>query len=224
MQKCRNVRENDCKDVLREFTSLVLGRNVFMNKSHWSLRSTFHPCACLAFLYLCCALCDSIWFVAVKQRSKLCVWWFSGTSGHSFVGEEIKAGNGVPVWENADELHRYVWFADSSCAWRIPLTRPMDRLLCEATRTPVAKQAGNTQPPTPPERAGHWTLRQVAIFAHLKYTHLANWGWGGLRDRGRTPWCSCGLEKEQIRKFCSWRKVGALMAGGCLAAAALLCL
>ncbi|KAG7226257.1 hypothetical protein INR49_003008 [Caranx melampygus] len=28
------------------------------------------------------------------------------------------------------------------CAWRIPLTHPVDRLLCEATCTPVAKQAG----------------------------------------------------------------------------------
>lgn len=93
--------------------------------------------------------------------------------------------------------------------------------------TPVAKQAGairNPQP-TPPERTGHWTLRQVAIFAHLKYTHLANWGRGGLGDRGRTPWCSCG-PRRKIRpgSFAAGEGVGAVLAGGCLAAAALLSL
>lgn len=85
-------------------------------------------------------------------------------------------------------------------------------------------QSRQAQYATPPERDGHWTLRQVAIFAHLKYTHLANWGRGGLGDWGRTPWCSCGLEKDQARKFCGWRRAGALLAGGCLAVAAPLCL
>lgn len=43
----------------------------------------------------------------MKIRSKdmcvcVCV-WLSGMSRRSFVVEEMKAGNGVPVWEHADE-------------------------------------------------------------------------------------------------------------------------
>lgn len=127
------------------------------------------------------------------------------------------------VWENADELCLYVWFAGSSCAWRIPLAHPEDWLLCEATCTSVqSRQAQYATSSPPPEKGGHWTLRQVAIFAHLKYTHLANWARGGLRDLGRPPLCSCGPEKDQTRKFCDWRWVGVLLPGGCLAVLTLL--
>ena len=173
-----------------------------------------------------------------KKRSKLCV--CGGFWGHQLIlcckisgGRKWKLEMVSLVWENADEPYRCVWFADPSCAGRIPLTHPVDRLLCETTCAPAAKQAGairnppptHTHPPTS-ERAGHWTLRQVAIFAHLKYTHLANWGRGGLRDWGRTPWCSCGPRRKSRPGSFLWLEEGggALLAGGCLAVALLLCL
>ena len=139
------------------------------------------------------------------------------------------------VWENADEPYRYVWFADPSCVGRIPPDPSCGPVAVWDHMCPCCKAGGrNTQPPPhthththppTPERAGHWTLRQVAIFAHLKYTHLTNWGRGGLGDSGRTPWCSCGpRRKSRPGSFVAGGGWGALLAGGCLAVAVLLCL
>lgn len=80
--------------------------------------------------------------------------------------EEMKAGNGFLVWENANEQHRYVWFADASCAWRIPLTHPMDRLLCEATCTLL--QSRQEQYTTPPPKG-------LAIELSGKWQYLLTW-------------------------------------------------
>lgn len=101
------------------------------------------------------------------------------------------------------------------------------RLLCEGPHVPKSQYA----PATPLlKRAGHWTLRQVAIFAHLKYTHLANWGRGGLGDcMGKDPLMQLWPpEKAQTRKFCGCKRAGGgggwgSLDRGCLAVAALLC-
>lgn len=101
-------------------------------------------------------------------------------------------------------------------------------LMCEATCTPRCQRrpAQYTTPPPPP-------LKGLAIELSGKWQYLLTWnthilpiGVGvGLGDRGRTPWCSCGPEEGQTRKFCGWVEGGgALLAGGCLAVAALLCL
>lgn len=145
--------------------------------------------------------------VYCRKRSKQCV-WLVRTSSHSFVVKTVGKGN--ESWD---------WFPGlGKCRWAIWVCLICWPQLClenspDLSYGPVAVW-GHTYPPAkqagairnPPERASHWTLRQVAIFAHLKYTHLANWGWGGPGAREGLPWCSCGLEKEQTRKF--WGGVG----------------
>lgn len=82
-------------------------------------------------------------------------------------GEEMKAGNGFLVWENADELCRYVWFADSSCAWRIPLTHPKIWLLCEAKCRLPLLQSRQAQYATP--------LKGTVIELSGKWQYLLTW-------------------------------------------------
>lgn len=93
----------------------------------------------------------------------------------------------------------WTWLDDSSCACRHShgLTQTSCRLLQYATH----------------ERHDHCTLRQVAIFAHLKYTQVANWGLGvqhccsceaergeGQEASGRAVgdggWCGSGVERS----------------------------
>lgn len=136
----------------------------------------------------------------------------------------MKAGNGFLVWENADELYRYVWFADSSCAWRIPLTHPMDWLLCEATCTPVAKQAGAIRNPPPLPKG-------LAIELSGKWQYLLTWnthilpiGVGVGQGLGKDPLMQLWPRERPDQEVLWCTRVGALLAGGCLAVAALLCL
>lgn len=48
---------------------------------------------------------------------------------------------------------------------------------------------------TTSKRGRHWTLKEVAIFAHLKYTWLCNWGLGP--EQGRVPLPAVSLREGE---------------------------
>jgi len=99
---------------------------------------------------------------------------------------------------------------------------------------PFAKQASAIHNPSPlPSTSPHplhwkgWPLNSQAsgniCSPEIHTSCQLGLGWAS-GTWGRTPWCSCGPEKDQTRKFCGWVEGGALLAGGCLAVAAPLCL
>lgn len=133
-----------------------------------------------------------------KKGSKLRVWWLWETSRCSFVVEEVKAGNSFPVWENADELQRYVWFADSSCAWRIPLDPSYGSVAVWGHMYPCCKAGRrNMQPPSPPKKG--WPLNSQAsgnICSPEVHTSCQlGSGWAQGLEKGLLG-CSCGRRRK----------------------------
>ena len=159
-----------------------------------------------------------------KKRSKLCV--CGGFWGHQLIlcckisgGRKWKLEMVSLVWENADEPYRCVWFADPSCAGRIPLTHPMDRLLCETTCAPAAKQAGAIRNPPPPHTHTLPPLKGLAIELSGKWQYLLTWnthilpigvGVGSGTGEGPLDAAVAPGERADREVFCGWRRVGGL--------------
>lgn len=78
-----------------------------------------------------------------------------------------------------------------------PLTHPMDRLLCEATCTPVAKQAGVICNPPPPKKG--WPLNSQAsgniCSPEIHTSCQLGSGWAQGLEKGLLG-CSCGRRRK----------------------------
>lgn len=118
--------------------------------------------------------------------------------------------------------YRYVWFADSSCACRIPWAHPMERLLCEATCTPVTKQAGAIR--NPPLKG--WPLNSQASgnICSPEIHTCCQLGLGWAQGLGKEPLMQLWPRERPDQDVLWLEKGGGSHSGGCLAVTILLCL